>query len=260
MARRRRVLLTLLAAMLFGSERAGHAADQPAGNSIGNFRAGSVSSAELRITVDYRFLPSGEGTVRIHATPQQQGGVFDPRTVDVDQLLVERGAHTATMRIVKRPGGPAFTSVAIRVCMFTSGQALLCKDFTHLKTWTNKPSPQPPAAPTPPAQPPSPAAPGTCSISGEISGHLTWIMKDDRGEVLRFTIKEVLLTDPGSGQTRRVPLKGRTYTFENIPAGVKYRVLPSNFRADPPQRFVTCRPNREHRQRDFHITGAPPHE
>jgi hypothetical protein len=80
-------------------------------------------------------------------------------------------------------------------------------------------------------------------------------MKDDRGEVLRFTIKEVLLTDPGSGQTRRVPLKGRTYTFENIPAGVKYRVLPSNFRADPPQRFVTSRPNREHRQRDFHITG-----
>ena len=82
---------------------------QVLGNRITNFRPAEISGAELRVTVDYTFTgPAGED-VTIHATPEEAGGIFDPRTVEFDERAVEVGTHTATMTIVKRAGARDFS-------------------------------------------------------------------------------------------------------------------------------------------------------
>jgi hypothetical protein len=221
-------------------------------NRITNFRPAEVSSAELRVTVDYTFTGLTGEDVTIHATPEEAGGIFDPRTVEFDEHAVEVGTHTATMTIVKRAGARDFTHVAIRVCMSTVDRALLCETFPHTKAWTAAPPPPAPTAPEP-----GPVVVETCSIAGEVSGRLEWQVRDDRGQPVTFALTEMVLMADGA-PTRKASLKNRRYTFARLPAGVTYRVVPSTFRAEPPQRSVRCRGNVRYRGRDFRIIGPPP--
>ena len=93
---------------------------QPAQTDIGNFRVVNVSSAQLRVTVDYVFLGTETtGPVSIHATPEEAGGVFDPRVVEFEEVPVQTGRQTVSLLITKRNDARDFTSVAIRVCMST---------------------------------------------------------------------------------------------------------------------------------------------
>jgi hypothetical protein len=239
--------LVALAFLVPGAARAQHPA-----NSIGNFRAVNVSSAELRVIVDYTLAGApDDAEVAIHATPVESGGVFDPRTVDVEELPLRRGTGSATLSISKRAEGREFTSVGVRVCMSTAERALFCKDFAHVKTWTNT---------GPVAGGPTPAVPrATCSISGEVSGQLRWSVPggDHGGATMIFTMREVLLMAPGANAPRRATLQGGRYTFPHLPAGVVYRIVPSNFLAEPAERRVSCRPDTRHRGRDFRIVGPP---
>lgn len=213
---------------------------QPPTNSIGNFRAIDVSSVELRVTVDYTY--SGElGTTAalIHATPEEAGGVFDPRSVDSENLPLRVGAHTAVFVIRKRSAHGSFTSINVRVCMSKSGRGFLCKAFPHKKTWA--------------AAPPSP----TCLVSGRLSGRLVWVVRDPKGQPLRFRLTNVLLRTNGL-QPIRVRVTSGGYISRDVPAGRTYQVIPANFRAEPRERTIVCGPNTRHTGLDFKITGPPP--
>ncbi len=110
----------------------------------------------------------------------------------------------------------------------------------------------------------TPAPPATCSITGSILGQLQWHQTDDRGQPVLATLTHVSMRAPGVAQPLRARIQGRTYTFENVPAGQTYRIYPSNFgsfggkfRSRPGEGTVLCRPNRAYRQ-NFEITGPPP--
>jgi hypothetical protein len=236
-----RVLIVLFAAM--AAADAGSAIQGPASR-INQFRAVHVSSGELKVVVQYTFVGPGNSGATIAATPQEAGGVFDPRLVDFDAEPAHTGTHTVTLRITKRPEAREFTSVAIRVCIAGAHAAIVCEDFARAKTWR-----------TPGNQATTGA--GTCSIDGEISGPLTWIVATGRGEHVTFKFSDVVLTAPGA-PPRRVPLQNRRYTIANLPAGIHYRIVPSNYRADPAARTVDCVPNRRYHGRDFRLTGPPP--
>jgi len=59
------------------------------------------------------------GEITIHATPEERGGVFDPRLVDYDEIPVQQGTHTVTLTITRREGAADFLSVTVRVCIST---------------------------------------------------------------------------------------------------------------------------------------------
>jgi len=242
--------VTILLLSAFGTHGTGFA--QTLENRIGSFRAVDVSSEKLSVSVDYTYVgDSGQTDVSINATPEESGGVFDPRLVDFEELPLEPGTHSATMTITKRTEAVNFTTVSIRVCMSARQRAILCEDFAHVKTWTTA------VAPTSPEPAPPPKT-GTCSISGEVSGRLIWRITDDRGEPVTFTLRDVLIMAPGWSHPQRARLHNRRYTFNNLSADVSYRIFPSNFRADPRERRVACVTNIRHRGRDFRITGPPP--
>ena len=109
---------------------------QPAQTDIGNFRVVNVSSAQVRVTVDYVFLGTeATGPVSIHATPEETGGVLI-LALSNSKIIVQTGRQTISLLITKRNDARDFTSVAIRVCMSTVDRAVLCRDFPHEKRWT----------------------------------------------------------------------------------------------------------------------------
>lgn len=117
---------------------------------IANFRAANVSTAELRVTVDYTFAGAeGDTEVTIQAHPEDSAGAFDPRLVETEEVPVRPGTQTAAMSITKRTGEPEFTSVAVSVCIATSETALLCETFPHTKTWSDVATPRPEDADVP---------------------------------------------------------------------------------------------------------------
>lgn len=225
-------------------------AQQPA-NRIHNFRAASVSRAEVRVTVDYVYSgTSGSTDVFIHATPEDSAGTFDPRTVDFDEQPLLSGSHTATLTIRKHPGSSDFTSTNIRVCMSTLQKAILCEDFPHTHVWSVAETEPPQVAP-----PPAPAA-GTCTIWGRLSGDLSYPVTDDRGNRYTETLRDIYLRVPGVTKAVRVRIRNNAYTFANVPAGVSYTIVPEAFRAAPRQHIVSCRPGKRH-PANFRIIGPP---
>lgn len=124
---------------------------QPAANSLRNFSAVEVSDAALQITVDCTYTGEvGTSEVSTHATPEESGGVFDPRTVNFDAVPLRVGDNTIIVEITKRPESRDFTSKLIRVCMSSVVRAFFCEDFPYTKTWTTTStptSPQPLIAP-----------------------------------------------------------------------------------------------------------------
>jgi hypothetical protein len=106
----------------------------------------------------------------------------------------------------------------------------------------------------------SPTPPATCSITGELFANrpkLQWDTTDDRGQPVSFTLTHVFMETPGVAEAVLAPVQGREYSFANVPAGQTYKIFPSNFRSQPPERVVSCRPNTTHRGVDFEITGPP---
>ena len=99
---------------------------------------------------------------------------------------------------------------------------------------------------------PTPAA--TCSITGRVSGRLQW--EDDRGQTVSLT--HIYLTTPGADQPVRAQIRENRYIFANVPAGQTYKIYPGNFRSQPQERDVPCRPNKTHGEVNFRITKPPP--
>lgn len=270
--------LVISSITLLGTGMAAHqiAVGQTSQNSIRNFRAIDLSSAVLQVTVDYTYTGGvAQGEVSIHATPEEAGGVFDPRTVDFDELPVQSGTHTVSLTITRREGARDFTSVAVRVCLSTPGRALLCQDFPHQKTWTAvapppppEPAPPAPVAPEPaPVAPEAPRPPGqqTCSISGRVDGPRQGVVSPDvSGESpARVTLTHMILTVPGSGKTLRAIISGSRssgrYTFREVPAGFAYRLFPGGFRSEPRFLTIECKVNHRNVRKDFKILGALQH-
>jgi hypothetical protein len=118
-----------------------------------------------------------------------------------------------------------------------------------------EPPAQPPAQPPtkPPAQPPA----QTCSIYGELSGSLEGLSYPDHpGPATKVRLRHMGLRAP-DGKQRNAEVKGRKFTFSNLPAGVVYRIFPAFFRSQPPHRDVTCTANQRHRA-NFKILGPAP--
>jgi hypothetical protein len=219
---------------------------QPAQTDIGNFRVVNVSSAQLRVTVDYVFLGTeATGPVSIHATPEEAGGVFDPRVVEFEEVPVQIGRQTVSLLITKRNDARDFTSVAIRVCMSTADRAVLCRDFPHEKRWT---APVPPPDPPPPPPPPPPKP---CSISGTVSGQLAGVVLPDNplGKPANVRLRHMVLLGPNDLR-RTAPVtisslvdnktgKGR-YTFSGLTPDVDYRISAAFFKSDPAHRVISC--------------------
>jgi hypothetical protein len=229
--------------------------------SITNFSAVDVSSGELRVTVDYTYSRVGQDEVSIHATPEERGGVFDPRTVEFDELPVRPGTHSVTLTIVKRPSARDFASVAVRVCISTPDRALHCQNFPHEKRWTagTPPTPDPPSGelPKPPQEPLKPSAEPTCSISGQLSGPLEGLHHPDHPgspTTVRLRFMGVVAAD---GTRRRAEVKNRRYTFQNLTPGTVYRVSPLGFVSKPRFRNVSCKANTSHHI-NFQIIGPTP--
>jgi hypothetical protein len=231
-------------------------------NSIRNFRPVDVSSAELRVSVDYTWSSAGnEGPVFIHATPEEKDGVFDPSTVDFEKLVLRPGTHTVTLKIAKKARARVFTSLAVRVCMSTSNKALLCRDFPHEKRWTDAtaplvelPKPLPAPADPQPVQ-------GRCSISGRLSGPLEGEVSPDHpgGSATRVRLREIFLRPVGAETPLRARIENRRYIFRNLKAGVVYEVLLVGFQSKPLwPRAVTCRASQNNRV-DFQIIGPLGH-
>jgi hypothetical protein len=250
------ILSLALAVMIFSVATHGALDAQTVAADVRNFRAVDVSSDTLTVSVEYMFrgeLPPGG--VMLVATPEEAGGVFDPRTVRVDERPVRPGIFTSTLTITKREGARDFTSVAVRVCLSTSDRALVCRDFPHVKQWTaavqspTSPVPAPPTRPsTPPAPLPSPApVPETCSIEGTVTGHLEGTSSPDHpgGVSSRFRLRHIAAA-PAHGRPVRVGLSGRRFTFRGLRAGVVYRVFPSGFSSTPRHVMVTCRTHQTH--------------
>jgi len=252
----------ILIAPLFLTPAVGNpdAAARQGANSIRNFRAASPSTAELRVTVDYTYAGANSGEITIHATPEERGGVFDPRLVDYDEIPVQQGTHTVTLTITRREGAADFLSVTVRVCISTIDRAILCQDFPHEKRWAAAAPPAPP--PVAPPTPPPPSAPGTCSIGGEVTGPLQGVISPDSpaSQPIKVTLRSMVLRAKDGGQPRRVSLTNRRYVFENVRAEATYEIFPDEgFRSNPPRRTVTCQANIRYRGRDFRITGPPVH-
>ena len=232
---------------------------QTPANSIRNFRAANISSAELRVTVDYTFTGGAAvEEVSIFANPEEAGGASDPRTVEVDELPVQTGSHTVTLTITKREGARDFTSVSVQVCLSTADRALLCQSFPYQKTWTAAVPPKPKPGEVAPVPPPPPAQ-ETCTISGRISGPLTgWVSPDTPGgQGHRATLKNIgMTTGDGSKPVLTPLLSSRQYIFTRVPAGVVYRISPVGFRSNPGHRTVSCRANIRVIHQDFRILGA----
>jgi hypothetical protein len=261
----------LLAAMLIGiiSFGAQHevAAQRPSAD-LRIIRAVDVSSDILRVTVEYMFrgeLPPGG--VLLHATPQEAGNIFDPRTILFDELPVRPGVFTATLTIAKRAGARDFTSVALRVCLSTSGSAIVCEDFPHQKRWTS-PAPTPTPVPQPPAPPPPPSPPAptpvpmppsqpvqqTCSISGIVQGRLVKVLGPDHpgGVSESIQLQHIVATSP-DGTKIRAAIKHRHFVFTSLPAGVVYKLSTGPmFRSNPVGITVRCKTGVRHNA-DFRI-------
>jgi hypothetical protein len=212
--------------------------------------ATDVSSDTLQVTVEYMYrgelLPGG---VWLHATPEEEGGVFDPRTVRFDELPVRPGVFTHTLTITKRPDERDFTSVAVRVCLSTTDSALVCRDFPHRKQWAAAAPATPPPDPTPPdpPTPPAPPTPQTCSISGHVDGPLEMELGPDHpgGVSESIRLRHIVAARP-DGTTIRAEVQHRRFVFRSLPAGVNYRVAPGGFPSNPRSKKVICRPGIRH--------------
>jgi len=232
---------------------------QTPANSIRNFRAANISSAELRVTVDYTFTGGAAvEEVSIFANPEEAGGASDPRTVEVDELPVQTGSHTVTLTITKREGARDFTSVSVQVCLSTADRALLCQSFPYQKTWTAAVPPKPKPGEVAPVPPPPAPAQETCTISGRITGPLKgWVSPDTPGEKgYEATLKNVALAVGVGTRPVLTPIKNRTYTFKNVPAGVVYRISLEGFHSEPQYKTVSCRAGKHYPSRNFKSLGA----
>lgn len=271
MTRRKTITTWLLAVMLIGitSIAVPHelAAQRPDAG-IRNFRAVDLSSDTLKVTVDYMYrgeLPPGG--VSLHATPEEAGGIFDPRIVLFDELPVRPGVFTTTLTIAKRAGARDFTSVAVRVCLSTTESAIVCEEFPHQKRWTAAvptpiPVPQAPAPPTPPSPPaPTPVptpqpqpVPQMCSISGFVEGRLVKVLGPDHpgGVSESIQLRHIVATRP-DGTTIRAAIEHRRFVFRSLPAGVIYKLSPGPmFGSNPASITVRCRTGQRHTA-DFRI-------
>jgi hypothetical protein len=147
----------LLAALLHMSLAAPPASGQ---SRIDGLRVIESSDAQLGVVVSYFYDGAfGAEGVLLHATPEEAGGVFDPRVVDFDEEPVIAGSKEARLTITKVPGARDFESVAVRVCMSTAEAAIVCRGFPLHKSWRaaaaepHVPDPEPVEADVPPGKP-----------------------------------------------------------------------------------------------------------
>ncbi len=254
-----------LAVMLIGigstsAERALSAQRPPA--DVRLIRAMDLSSNTLQVTVEYMYRgelpPDGAW---LHATPEEEGGVFDPRTVHFDELRVRPGVFTATLTITKRPDSRDFTSVGVRVCLSTADAVIVCRDFPYRKQWAAAAPATPLPIPTPPSPPPDkplpPPVPQTCSITGYVSGPLGRDLGPDHpGGFSESLLLRHIVAARADGTTIRAEVQHRRYVFKNLPAGVAYRLAPpSGFPSHPRNKEVRCLPGGR-RVVNFRITPA----
>ncbi len=98
----------------------------------------------------------------------------------------------------------------------------------------------------------------SCSISGRVLGELTYEVSNRESGTFFVTATHMELRSPGIGQPLKVPIRGRTYLFTDVPAGQTYTINPTDgrgvFRSTP--QSVLCRPNERHNL-DITITDAP---
>ena len=251
-----------LAVMLIGvasnaAEREPSAQRPPA--DVRLIRAISLSSNTLQVTVEYMYRgelpPDGAW---LHATPEEEGGIFDPSTVHFDELRVRPGVFTATLTITKRPDSRDFTSVGVRVCLSSADGVIVCRDFPYRKRWTAaapatpRPIPAPPSPP--PAKPLPPPVPQTCTISGYVDGPLERdIGPDHPGGVSESLLLRHIVAARPDGTTIRAEVQHRRYVFKSLPAGVAYRLAPSGFPSNPRNKSVRCLPGMR-RVVNFRIT------
>lgn len=109
----------------------------------------------------------------------------------------------------------------------------------------------------------TPEVAGTCSVSGRVTGRWRVQVDDPTGRqtgiagTSTYTLKSMRITSQDSGKlvaTAPLSLSGR-YTFENLPAGKKYKIAPElGWRHEPQSRIVSCTANESHRA-DFRILG-----
>ena len=99
-----------LAAMLIGIASLGAqrevAAQRPQAD-VRIIRAVDASSDTLQVTVEYMYrdeLPAGG--VKLLATPEEEGGIFDPKIVQWDEVPVRRGVFTHTLTITSYQAPP----------------------------------------------------------------------------------------------------------------------------------------------------------
>ena len=265
MSARKTTSSAVLAAMLIGIASLGVqrevAAQRPPAD-LRFIRAVDVSSDILQVTVEYMYRgalpPDG---VRLHATPQEAGGIFDPRIILFDELPVRPGVFTATLTIAKRAGARDFTSVAVRVCLSTSASVIVCQDFPHQKRWTAAaptptPVPPPPAPPTPPSppaptpvpMPPPQPVPQVCSISGFVEGRLVKDLGPDHpgGDSESIQLQHIVATSP-DGTKIRAAIKHRRFVFTSLPAAVVYKLSTGPmFRSNPASITVRCQTGERH--------------
>jgi hypothetical protein len=250
----------LLAAMLIGFTGLGSqrevAAQRPQAD-LRIIRAVDVSSDTLQVTVEYMYRGElSPGGVRLWATAEEEGGVFDPKIVKWDEVPVRPGVFTHTLTITKLPDAPDFVSVAVSVCLSTMDSAIVCRNLPHRKQWTTAAPPsQPlPPAPTPVPTPPPQPVPQMCSISGFVQGRLVQVLGPDHpgGVSESIELRHIVATRP-DGTKIRARIEHRRFVFTSLPAGVVYRLSPGAiFRSNPASITVRCMTGVRHNA-DFRI-------
>ena len=185
-------------------------------------------------------------------TPVLRGGAIDPTPIEVRSLLGPPNATTTTVVLRKRDSAPDFVSVAMQVCVLRPDRALVCRMFPHQKNWSASGTP-----PSPAPQPPPPA-PGVCTITGRLTGRLEGFMASDTpGPDTPVRLRRVIAHADGQ-QSRRAAVTNRRFTFRDLRAGTRYRLVADGWQSTPQVRTIDCRPNVTHHA-DFRIDGPPQH-
>lgn len=110
-------------------------------NEIGHFRAGSVSTTELQVTVDYAYGGShGADEIFLHAAALRGKDIKSriPGTgFPGEAVSVGRGSVTLTITKTPVLDTGAFTSTSVRVCLVSMKRrsAFLCRNFPHMNEW-----------------------------------------------------------------------------------------------------------------------------
>jgi hypothetical protein len=258
-------VVTLAGPALFGGPFGAPPQTDP--NSIGSVGARDVSPTELHIFVVYSYDGArGADHVSVTASALQGNGAAVPGLVnDITRAIARIGTGKALTVLRRESAGRPVTSTQIEVCLNhrVSGD-ILCKTIPHTHAWGDTTPPPPPTPPTPPSPPvhptpPQPTPSGTCTVTGDVSGPLRWVVSGNRGGhpvSITSELREMVMSSASGGRFT-AQLRDRRYQFSGVPAGHTYRLGPGRFRSDPSIRTIDCRRNFTIRNADFRITGGP---